>query len=272
MELQFLGTAAAEGWPGLFCQCDACQRARQAGGRNIRTRSSCLVDKELLVDFPPDTYMHVLHNRLDLGSIRHLIVTHSHQDHFYPEDLDMRKPPFAHLQEKELLHIYGNDKVGEKLRQRVDMETMSGYIEFHEISPFQSFRAGKAVVTPMTARHDPNEKCLIYLIEMEGKHVLYGHDTGYFPEETWEFLKGKYLDGVILDCTSGPMKEGNYHMGFPDNRRVKERLLEEGTAGKDTLFIITHFSHNGELLYDELVAMAAPYGFKVTFDGAVFEV
>lgn len=39
MKLQYLGTAAAEGFPGMFCNCTACERARKAGGKNIRTRS-----------------------------------------------------------------------------------------------------------------------------------------------------------------------------------------------------------------------------------------
>ncbi|HBJ10614.1 MAG TPA: carbon-phosphorus lyase, partial [Ruminococcaceae bacterium] len=38
MKFQYLGTAAAEGFPGMFCSCDTCEKARKAGGRNIRTR------------------------------------------------------------------------------------------------------------------------------------------------------------------------------------------------------------------------------------------
>ena len=35
MKLQFLGTAAAERIPAMFCACDTCKRALRAGGRNI---------------------------------------------------------------------------------------------------------------------------------------------------------------------------------------------------------------------------------------------
>ena len=48
MKLQFLGTAAAEGFPALFCQCENCKRARELGGRNIRSRSQALVDGKIL--------------------------------------------------------------------------------------------------------------------------------------------------------------------------------------------------------------------------------
>ena len=31
MKFKYLGTAAAEGWPAMFCSCDACNRARTSG-------------------------------------------------------------------------------------------------------------------------------------------------------------------------------------------------------------------------------------------------
>ena len=37
MKITFYGTAAGEGWPGVFCQCELCREARRLGGKNIRT-------------------------------------------------------------------------------------------------------------------------------------------------------------------------------------------------------------------------------------------
>ena len=54
MHFQYLGTAAAEGWPAVFCNCPLCKRAALLGGRNIRTRSQALINKDLLIDLPPD--------------------------------------------------------------------------------------------------------------------------------------------------------------------------------------------------------------------------
>lgn len=56
MEIRYLGTAAAEGFPALFCQCDTCRRAAAKGGKNIRTRSSVLVNDTVLLDMGPDLY------------------------------------------------------------------------------------------------------------------------------------------------------------------------------------------------------------------------
>ena len=65
MKITFLGTAAAEGFPALFCNCEYCREARRLGGKNIRTRSQCLINENMLVDFPPDTYLHMLQNGIE---------------------------------------------------------------------------------------------------------------------------------------------------------------------------------------------------------------
>ena len=59
MELKYLGTAAAEAMPATFCRCKYCIEARRLGGKNIRTRSQSLIDGELLIDLPADTYFHM---------------------------------------------------------------------------------------------------------------------------------------------------------------------------------------------------------------------
>jgi phosphoribosyl 1,2-cyclic phosphate phosphodiesterase len=50
VKLTFNGTAAAEGFPAVFCECKYCKKARELGGKNIRTRSSCLINEEYLID------------------------------------------------------------------------------------------------------------------------------------------------------------------------------------------------------------------------------
>ena len=76
MKIKFLGTAAAEGWPAVFCNCENCKKAASLGGKNIRTRSQILVNDDLLIDLPPDTYLHKLAHGLDLSKVSVLLVTH----------------------------------------------------------------------------------------------------------------------------------------------------------------------------------------------------
>ena len=97
MRIRYLGTAAAEGWPALFCRCEACRKAASLGGKNIRTRAQAVIDDRILMDLGPDTYLHMLHQGLDLPAIHTLLVTHAHQDHWYPLELLLRGEPYACL-------------------------------------------------------------------------------------------------------------------------------------------------------------------------------
>ena len=94
MRIRYLGTAAAEGFPAVFCNCAACKMARELG--ELRTRSQALIDETLLVDLPPETYYHTVRFGIDLSAVSHLLVTHSHTDHFYAQELVNRGYKFAY--------------------------------------------------------------------------------------------------------------------------------------------------------------------------------
>ena len=44
MKVQYLGTAAAERIPGMFCNCEVCRRALALGGKNIMTQAQVLIE------------------------------------------------------------------------------------------------------------------------------------------------------------------------------------------------------------------------------------
>ena len=95
MKIKFLGTAAFEGVPSLFCNCPTCRRAREAGGKNLRSRLQALVNEDLLIDFPPDTVWHSIRFGLDWQKINTCLITHSHSDHLYPEDVVQAEPGYS---------------------------------------------------------------------------------------------------------------------------------------------------------------------------------
>ncbi|MDR1636961.1 MAG: hypothetical protein LBR93_06455, partial [Treponema sp.] len=99
--------------------------------------------------------------------------------------------------------------------------------------------------------------------------LLYAHDTGFFPDETWDYLRSvrPRLALVSLDCTTAAFKEGSNHMGLPDLVLVRDRLREIGAAGEATAFILNHFSHNGGLNHRELCEKAGELGFTAAWDG-----
>lgn len=61
MRVRFMGSAAGDAWPAPWCDCEACERARQAGGKNLRTRSGALIDDDVKIDLGPDTYAGLPH-------------------------------------------------------------------------------------------------------------------------------------------------------------------------------------------------------------------
>ncbi|MEF9959848.1 MAG: MBL fold metallo-hydrolase [Niameybacter sp.] len=274
MELKYLGTAAYEGFPGLFCECEACKMAESKGGKNIRTRTSMLINKDTLIDFSPDAYLHKLKYNLNLAKVRHFVITHSHSDHFNPLDLMARcEGNYAHFDAENkgsVVGVYGNDKVKACLDQAIQIEFggNQSFIGYTQVVPFTTYEVGTLKVTPLLAQHQTDEQSLIYLIEEDGKTLLYGNDTGIFPEETFEYLKTVKLDVVSLDCTHGAKHRGGYgHLGLESCVEVKERLLEIGSATENTTFILTHFSHNGGLCHEDLEKQAKPYQFVVSYDG-----
>lgn len=275
MKIKYLGTAAAEGWPALFCQCEACIKARKAGGRNIRTRSQAIVDDKLLIDFPPDTYLHVLYNGLDLARVQSCIITHDHSDHFYPEDMVMRGPVYAHLYPETCLTFYGTEKVGAKIKDIFEQEglSQSERVTFKGITPFTSFTVEEYTVTPLRANHSVQSDPVIYMIGKGAKTLLYANDTGYFPDETWAYLEQKrpYFDFISLDCTCGLKDCRDGHMGIRTCTESKERLINMGCADEKTVFCLHHFSHNCLAGYDEMVPIAQQKGFLVSYDGMVVE-
>ena len=275
MKIQYFGTAAAEGWPAVFCGCEACRRARSLGGHNIRTRAQAMINDELLVDLPPDTYYHALKYGVDLSAVETLLITHSHQDHFYPFELFLRGFPYAHEPAAPVLTVYGNKKVRELYMENLklcDSPNIEEHLRFCDAVPFETFDTAEGYqVTPLLASHAKNEECLIYLIEKDGKRIFYANDSGFYPPETWQFLAGKHLDLVSFDCTNVCTPDGKYHMGLPDNIEAKEHLIELGCADENTQFVVTHFSHNGKLTHDEIVSEAQKNSFIAAYDGIIIE-
>lgn len=263
----YLGTAAAEGVPAVFCECAQCAYARDVGGVEVRTRSGALLDGVIKLDFPADSYMQALKYGLCYAPIKHVLITHTHSDHFSPETLAMRRHPYSQLpQSSPPLTVYGNEEGYEKLKP----ELKKGVLEYEVLSPYTNYVISGYCVTPLPAVHAFEEHAYIYSIEKDGKALLYAHDTDRPRAEQLEFLAGKRHDIVSMDCTNGVISV-NYigHMGVADNIWLKEKLIDIGAADADTAFVANHFSHNGLLAHAEMQARLP--GILVSYDGLSVE-
>lgn len=283
MKIKFLGTGASEGIPALFCGCKLCKEARLSG--KFHTRSQLLIGENVLIDFPPDTYYRAIRYGVRLDKISSVFVTHSHSDHFYSEDFFMRGLASSFLLEKEKVTVYGSNGVSEIFKKNdcaleygsytdTPIGEVNGYktygrsSEYKEITPFEKIEEEGYIITPLLAKHMPKETCFIYLMERDGKSVLYATDTAVFPKETFEYLKNnvKNINAVILDGTYGNLDMHEGHMNFQDDVFVKEQLIKDGVANGNTEFFITHIFH-GAAKDTETLEKSVPQGFTLAYDG-----
>ncbi len=271
MKITFYGTAAAEGVPALYCSCNICTKARELKGKNFRTRSQSMINDDLLIDYPADTYLHVLNHGLPLHKIKNILITHPHSDHLYTEDITMRCPGFSNIRDNSFINIYGSESVASKLRTDeviCEMEK-NNWLIIHEEKAFEPFYIDEYKVTPLEADHKSAEVPFIYIIEKDGKAILYAHDTGYFPESTMKYLEETkpYVNFATFDCCYSLNHKDKGHMGFDEVMTMKERLEKIGIIDKKTICCVNHFSHNNGELYEDMKAHSEKYGVLTSYDG-----
>jgi phosphoribosyl 1,2-cyclic phosphate phosphodiesterase len=260
MELLFLGTGAAEGSPAAYCRCTACQGVRSRGGVEVRTRSSLRVGAHHQIDIAPDHYAQVLRAGTDLYDVEHVLVTHSHEDHFTLTaliDKNMSqavngKPIQVHLSAPALAWAEGILRamsLGEP-----DMRWIRANIHFNPLAYFHEYSIGGMAVRTVKGNHrayGPDECSINYHItEPGGRRLLYACDTGFYREETWEYLAGLRVDTLVMECTfAGKTDRGEFpdgHLDLPSFWRMLDRMARIGLVDGSTAVYATHFNpHQG---------------------------
>ena len=280
MKVKILGSGGGESFPASFCSCEHCEMARKAGGKSLRTLSQTLFDDDLLIDFPSDTDAHCMKYGINLGKMQHILITHAHLDHYSPTPAYFRGGGFAHNLKYEKLYFYGPDNL-EQIFDSVltpygQVKAIRNNVCFVTLQDQQEVQIGEYRVTPLKALHAPQLNSLNYIIEKNGKSVLYLLDSGYPTEETLAYLasRNQAFDCVIMDATMGvaPPKAYVYHMGFAENKALKEELLQRNIANKNTRFVVTHITHNKAETHDKVEELFSGTGIDVAYDGYEVEI
>lgn len=266
MKITFLGTAAAECFPAIFCNCKYCQTARKLGGKNIRTRTQTLINNDLLIDYPADSYYHFIKNGIEADTIKNILITHSHIDHLYKEDLFLRHGFYAHNCRSQFLNLYSNEKVISKIKEIASPKS----VILNPLNEFQSVEFDGYKVTSFPAKHMLEQGAQFYMIKGDST-FLYAHDTGYFYDEVFDYIRRNKItfDAISFDCTNVdlPSSVDGKHMGIKNIRRVQKRLKLIGAINNNTVIIINHFSHNGNPIQHIVEEKVKKYGWLVAYDG-----
>lgn len=268
MELRLLGTAAADGIPGLFSDDEVSCYARENGGKDVRTRSAALIDGVVKIDLPPETLSQLHRDGLDGLDWTALIFTHSDDDHLAVNEIQYAMFPFTNFDHLPY-PIYANPTVAERIVARYP----NWPIEIEITRSFKTFTHGEYTITPIRALHIADEDCHNLLVQRDGRTLLYATDTGIYPEETFEFLQDAQVHLLVIECTDG-FCESDYigHMGIKDCLMVVDRLRRQGSLASDAKVVTTHHSSKGMARHCDLERVLGPHGIEPGWDGMRIDV
>ena len=282
MKIQFLGTAAAEGIPAIFCNCRICENARKERGKHIRHRAAILVNEDLMVDFGPDTFSVGIERAVDFRKVKYILITHSHSDHvdllaIACNLIRYRKngTPINHrLKIICTSYVESYIKNGIKRMGEKEQEIQENF-QFIVVKPGDEVHLEQYKVSVIASNHDSQEQCVLYLISDGNKMLFYATDTkGYSPNKLLEKCNGEEcIDVVISDCTYGSyVNLRGRHMGLPQNVEIRREMKENRMVSDKFKYILTHITHNAQCTHNELEGDAAKYGMEVAYDGLRIDV
>ncbi len=261
----FLGTGGSELIPNPMCSCDLCRQVRAGGDpRDIRVRSALLLDDENLIDCGPDVLSSCIRFGASLEHLKHIFLTHAHSDHFDGitlENLELcaTEPPQIKVFMSEVA-CNGFLKLWEDCRAMdyVSFRTVRWpeFCTFVPVKPFTEYELDGGTFSAVFGRHAglfEGETSLNYLFRKDGRSLFFATDTGPFFPETYEYLRGKRLDCLVIENAYGKndAKGGVRHLSLRYLFEVLDRLTAQGTIDSETQILVTHLSHNGWLTHTE---------------------
>lgn len=267
MELLFLGTSSSEGIPNPFCKCNICQQSRINKGKDIRTRSALLIDQTMLIDMAPEFSAQLTRENVDSTQLTDILFTHTHPDHFNIGDLYSRMVGYGHNIQHPL-NLFGSDISISECNK-----VLSGHkkerFNLNMLIPYRTYEHHAYKITPILANHNPYEFCYMYVFEKNGSKFLYGLDSGWFPDSTWEWLENQKLDLIILECSLGYTQNERQsgHMSIETVISTKNKLRSIDAISSTGKILLSHISHNTEKNHAELSSLFSQHEISIAFDG-----
>ncbi|SIQ47580.1 phosphoribosyl 1,2-cyclic phosphate phosphodiesterase [Alkalispirochaeta americana] len=279
MDIRFLGTAASPAMPLPFCVCAGCKTARKEGGKNVRRRSACLVNTDLLLDLGPDVPSAAASRGWSLTRVELCLQTHPHADHFDPELLISRHPEWGGAVRAPLVFA-GSRKTLEaldavfqrqcdygSLLEKPVQEVLS--LEITELEPFREISRGRYSIIPYPANHAREFDSLVYAVSDGEKSLFYGTDTAGIDSEVWDHMvaRGRAFDAVVLDQTYGLGFPSSDHLSAEGTAAAVSRFRELGLLAPGSCVFATHLSHEGILEHNQMERWALERGYNIAYDG-----
>lgn len=275
LTIHFLGTSARFPVPRWGCDCLQCAYARH-NARGVRSRSSLLVNHQVLVDPGPDIHAQLAPlSPHDLAAIRCVVITHPHADHHLGlHDLAQLR----HLSHREQIPVWAQSDSWPSLlitfNSLVSQEPGapdSGPQPFirRDMALGQPFEPCQGLIlTPFDTFHSSNFTTAGLLIEQGCARVVYAPD--FYDSVFWGLVEPDLLilDGTCLDRGQAGEKtdweeELGRHLPVVEGIRFARAIRARRTL----------FSHIGHLRItpEELCAYFPDESFSLAYDGQVIE-
>ena len=280
LSLCFLGTGASDANWGLPGSADI-------PARDVRRNVSLHVAPDLQIDFNAHTPEALDAFGVEKDSIRYLLISHGHYDHYQPAEILRFAESLPHP-----LEVYGNVMVGDGLGFCRDhtFDRASGSfvseqcplnIKMSVLATYSAVRVGDFTVTPVPANHFTNQpytimeqQALNFVIEREEKTLFYGLDSSCLLPGVAEALSPFRFDVAILDTTYGPLEIDPAKSGHLNWKMLDETLAELREAGcvtKDTAIVASHLSASHVGPHDQVAGALAAKGITLAYDGLLLE-
>ena len=273
MKLKFLGTAAAEAVPALFCECEVCSYAKKFGGKDVRRRCSYLLDDDTMIDFGPDSNWQVNEFNIDLLKIKRIIVTHSHSDHLDGKEFLWRHAGYSQVSQK--LKILADESTHKLICQSTGADYEKLFLEEVLLQPGIKVVEDDITILPVRANHDPKACPLNYIISRNGKNLLIANDTGWWSDESWEILKnsGIRLDMAVIEACGALKYPGwkHSHLSGDTCVEMRDELKKIGLIHDKTICVTNHFSHDGAPIHEKMEEFFNKNDIIVAYDGLTID-
>lgn len=264
----FLGTGASEAIPNPFCECEVCRKAMASHDpREKRGRSAFSIDEQNLIDFGPDVISAAGRFCVPMSHLRNIFYTHFHSDHcdfvnWENPRMSVTPPPnvrvFLSEPALEGLKAFRDVILSYPSKDYArDIRFYEKMLEFVPLKPYDTVMADDMTVSALKTIHPGRfvgETALNYLFERNGKRFLYAADTGLYCEENYEFLKGKLLNILIMECSFGlqDLEQNSGHLSCKHAALMIDRFRKDGVVSDSTEIYMTHIGHKGGLNHVEL--------------------
>jgi len=275
--IKILGTGSAAGIPHPYCGCESCEIIRNNKGKDVRKRSGVKLSDTTLIEFSPDIRSHILDNHIDFNKVKNIMITHTHNDHLDIQELiRIKRDVNVYINKHSVEWLRGELERGVKPKHRLKKHE----ILTHNIIPmefFISINVGEYIATPIIANHTglcDGEQGMNFVLKEGRKTLLYASDTGVYPEETMEYLKGCYLDKIIIECTflKNIEKKNDHHLNIIKLKELLDELKKADSIDEKTEICITHFGHDGYMMHYEIEKEFSSWSYNIVaaYDGMEF--